>query len=321
MSGKKVTFAVFADLHAEIMHDGEKRMEKILQAAKEANVDFVIHCGDFCYPIGAEVCYCEEEKMPINIKNAYKRLSAKDAEKIVKTYNGFEKPTYHVSGNHEFDFASIDEIINVYNMPSEYYSFHVNGWHFIVLDNNYIKTANGSFEHYDHSNYFYQDLPYLPPKELSWLEKELEKTNEPTVIFSHAPLFPYVGCIKNHEEFSQILKNAKARGKEVKMCVNGHIHVDDLAEIDGVLYYNVNSASNMWVEPLRADKYSKKMIEKYPNLIYVIPFQKPTYAIITLDEDGVSVQGMTGKYVQPGPKKVGWKRKISPSVKSWKRKW
>ena len=321
MSVEKVKFTVFADLHAEIMHDGEKRLDKILQASRDADVDFVIHCGDFCYPIGADVCHCKEENRPVNVQNAHKRLKAEDAFSVLEKYNSFEKPTYHVSGNHEFDFASVQEIVKVYGMPDAYYSFHIKGWHFIVLDNNYIKTSQGKYEHYDHAQYFYQDIPYLPPEELEWLEEELTKTDEPAVIFSHAPLFSYDYCVKNHKEFAQVLKRAKARGKDVKMCINGHVHVDDIDEVDGILYYNCNSASNMWVDRFSGKRYCEKTEEKCPNLRYVIPFQKATYAIVSLDEQGVSVQGMTGRYVQPGPKKVGWKGKISPSVKSWSKKW
>ena len=318
-----VKFAVMADPHFEIVPNGDCILEEFLQKAREENVDFIIHLGDFCYPTDTFDCRCPVEKMPVNVKNAYNKSCPKEILALLEKYNAFEKPAYHVFGNHEFDFASVEQIIDAYNTPSNYYSFHKNGWHFIVLDGNYIKNDEGNFEHYDHSHYFWKDLPWLPTEELDWLKKELENTNEPVVMFSHQPLFNReTGGIKNYAEFAQIVKEAKKRGKDVRVCVNGHMHVDELTELDDVLYYGVNSASNMWVdEEYQALRFSAEIEEKYPNVRYTIPYDRALFSIVTLDEEGISVKGVEGDYVQPGPKELGYTKQISASSSSWDRKW
>ena len=46
---REIKFAAMADMHLDIMHDGEKRLDKFLAAADEEDVDFVIRLGDFAY--------------------------------------------------------------------------------------------------------------------------------------------------------------------------------------------------------------------------------------------------------------------------------
>ncbi len=320
----KIKFAIMADIHLDIMHDGKERLSAFLAAAKRANVDFLIHLGDFAYPNDTSNTICPIEAMPINIRLAYEQPTHLDKEALIREYNNFPKPTYHTLGNHDFDFLSPAEALKMYDIDSGYYSFRMGGWHFIVLDGNYYKDENGELYHYDRGNYFAKkDLPYISNEQLSWLEKELAASDEPVVTFSHQPMFKYPGGIKNADKFASIISNAKARGKKIRMCINGHLHVDDLDIIDGTLYYNMNSISNMWVgtgDTERA-RYSADIERDFPNLKYVIPFAKPIYAIITLDDEGIKVEGIEGDYVYPGPKEIGYKEKISPSVSSWEKKW
>jgi UDP-2,3-diacylglucosamine pyrophosphatase LpxH len=261
--------------------------------------------------------------MPINVKNSYNKPRNQETLKILQKYNSFEKPAYHCLGNHEFDFSSVEEVVSAYNMPNNYYSFHIGGWHFIVLDGNYIKTADGKYEHYDHSHYFWQDLPWMATEELHWLENELQKTNEPVVIFSHQPLYNRDWAeIKNWREFEDVIQKAKKQGKDVRLCVYGHLHVDEVREQNGVLYYGANSMTNMWVdEDYQAFRFSKEIDEKYPNVRYTIPYDRAIFSIVTLDDEGVAVKGVNGNYIQPGPEELGYEKPISPSSKSWSRKW
>lgn len=321
-SKNKIKFAAMADIHLDIMHDGEKRLDAFLEAARAEDVDFIIHLGDFAYPNDTSNTICPLDTMPENVIEAYKNPSPVDKEAILKKYNAFEKPTYHTMGNHDFDFLTPEEAIAMYGIPGGYYSFHMGGWHFIVLDGNYYKDDNGNFVHYDRGGYFYHDLPYVNDEQLLWLREELKKTDEPVVMFSHQPLFKYNGGIKNVADFEKIISEAKARGKKIRMCVNGHCHVDDLDEIDGTLYYNLNSISNMWVgETYEHAHYGKETEKNFPCLKWTIPYRNPIYAIITMDDEGISVKGVKGTYVQPGPKKLNFTGKISPSVKSWEKKW
>ncbi len=319
----KIKFAVMADIHLDIAKDGEKRLEAFLRRASEENVDFVIHLGDFAYPNDTSKTKCPIAKMPINIKNAYLSPSPIDKEAVLRRYIEYDKPAYHTMGNHDFDFLTPDEAFSMYGISSGYYSFHMKGWHFIVLDANYFRSKNGSYVHYDCGQYFAEnDLPYLPTSELKWLENELKNGSEPVIIFSHQALFDYDGGIKNHKAFAKILSNARKNGRKIRICLSGHLHIDRLDIVEKTYYYNVTSLFGMWVgEKYQHKRYSDATEEAFPNLRYNIPYAKPVFSIIEMDEHGFSVQGMNGRTVSPSGKTLGWKGKCSPSVKARNKRW
>ena len=319
----KIKIGVCADIHLDIARDGERRLDAFLKDAREENVDFIMHLGDFAYPNDTSKTKCPIELMPDNVRNAYERPSKIDKEAILAKYCNFEKPSYHTMGNHDFDFLSPEDALRLYRIERGYYSFHKNGWHFIVLDGNYFKDEEGNYHHYDCANYFYKDLPYINPEQLEWLEKELHDTDEPVVMFSHQALFKYDGCIKNLSDFEKIISEAKARGKEIRMCLSGHMHLDDLDEIDGTFYHNVISLFGFWLgSDYEYKRYSDKTEEEFPNLRYNIPYSKPVWSIITLDDEGFSIKGIKGRVVQPGPRKLGVKTwKINGCVKARNEKW
>ncbi len=329
---REIKFAVMSDLHIELIHDGKKRLEQFLAAAEAAGVDFIIHLGDFGYPNDTTNCVCPREHMPENIEVAYDIPSVVDKDALLKRYNSFHIPTYHVMGNHEFDFRTPETAFEAYKTGEHgYYSFKMGGWHFIVLDGNYYRDTNGNIKHYNRGDYFHEDmiqnfnavLPYINREQLDWLREELRHGDEPVVMFSHQPLFEYDGGINNLAEFQNVIGEAKANGRKIRMCMNGHLHVDDLDLIDGTYYYNMNSASNMWIgkgEMERA-RFSEKTERDFPNLKYILPYSRVLYAIVTLTEDGAVIDGTNANYVRPGPRSIGYTGKISSKVRSHKLEW
>ena len=92
---KSVNFAIISDIHHDIMHDGEERLQAFINTANENNVDFIIDLGDFCF--------------------------AKDSNRpFLNIWNGFTKDKYHVLGNHYMDICSKDEYVNFTGMPARY---------------------------------------------------------------------------------------------------------------------------------------------------------------------------------------------------------
>lgn len=321
---EKITFAVCGDPHSEMIHDGDKRMESFLDAARRENADFIIHLGDLTYPNDRSKSNCPVDKMPENVYDAHILKTTKDTELPLRIFESFEKPHFHVMGNHEFDFSSAESILELYDVPNTYYSFHMKGWHFIVVDGNFYKNEKGEICHYNRGDYFLTtDLPYVSREELEWLRKELKSSTEPIVFFSHQPLFDYDGGLLNLDEFNAVINEAKANGADIRMFINGHMHVDDLDVIDGIPYYNVNSMSNMWVGKRRQyeGRFSPEIEKNNPCLKYLIPYRTAIYSIVTLDENGVSVKGKNSSYVQPGPRKLNYTGKISAKSKSWQMNW
>ncbi len=318
----KIKFSVCADVHLDIAKDGGRRIDTFLKKSREEDVDFIIHLGDFAYPNDTSKTKCPIEMMPENVRNAYERPSPTDKEEILRRFSDFEKPAYHTMGNHDFDFLSPEDTLRMYGLESGYYSFHMNGWHFIVLDANYFRDKSGNYVHYDCGQYFYEELPYINPEQLEWLREELRVGEEPVVFFSHQALFECDGGILNLDEFRKIINEARENGRKIRMCLSGHLHQDTMDYIDGIYYYNVTSLFGQWVgEDYQYARYTEKTEEAYPNLRFNIPYSKPIFSIVTLDDEGFHVPEMKGRIVPPGPRKLGCPQRCYPTVKERSHKW
>lgn len=323
MGLERVTFGVFTDLHLDIMHDGEWRFRQFMEAVRREPVDFIIQLGDFCYPENTSFCACPPEYIPINLKNSLNRVIDVPKMKLLRQFNSFEKPSYHVLGNHEFDFCSKAQAMSLYGMKNRYYSFGCHGWRFLVLDVNHFRSREGKIKDYWYGDYFASsDLPYLDEEQMAWLEEELMKDNGPAVLFSHQPLLAGPRGLQNAAALKTLLEKAGDNGKRIRLCMNGHTHVDELAKENGVLYYTVNSMSNHWVgEAYACRRYEEKVETDFPNLRYALPYENALYAIVTLDQTGFKVKGRQGRFVEPGPDKLGITDPVSASIEDRNVEW
>lgn len=308
--GRKLKFGIFADLHVDIMHDGEERMEAFVKACRDEDVDFIIQLGDFCYP-DTRNCVCAPDKRPINIENALTYPTYVDKDKIISYFQNFEKPSYHVLGNHDCDMCSKREVLDNYGADYEpYYSFDMGGFHFIVLDPNYY-TIDGKYYSFENGNYFDESyhpqrvLPVLPPEQVTWLREDLKQTKLPSVIFSHQGLGGNLPSdILNATEVGEILKSAPAG---VVACLNGHTHIDYQECIDNIWFVNINSMSNQWLDVnfICKERYTKEIDEKFPNIQYTAPYRDSIFAIITMDEKGMDIKGIQSEFVGITPEEQG----------------
>ncbi len=315
---ERIKFAAFSDLHLDIMHDGERRLCAFLQAAKQEKVDFAVQLGDFSYPEDTSYCACAPEKMPINLKLAMECPPNVPKKRLMQQYNSLPMPTYHVLGNHEMDFCSKQSAMAFDGITNPYYSFRCRGWHFIVLDGNHYRNNDGIIQDYWFGDYFEsKDLPYLGTEQINWLEKELSLDKAPTVLFCHQPMWQCDRGLKDRKRIMDIFTFASKNGKSIKLCMSGHLHRDYLTIENHIIYYSLNSISNYWAgEQYASLRYNKDVDHDYPNLRYTLPYGKPLFAIITLDEHGMLIRGKTGRFVQPGPKKMGIMPMPSASIKS-----
>lgn len=311
---RKVKFGVFTDLHVDIMHDTKERLQVFLDTCRQEDVDFIIQLGDFCYPDDNRKVVCKPEHMPVNIKNAIRVKTYADKPGILRMFNDFEKPSYHVLGNHDCDMCSKQEQLEFMEAKNgSYYSFDHGGFHFVVLDTNYMKTDSGEFIAYENANYFEagfrEDIvrENVSPDQIQWLKEDLAKTENPTVIFSHAS-FSLVGttcwAVKNHKELREIFQNAPGG---VVACFNGHHHVDLCAKEEGIWYVQMNSMDCIWLDMafVQENRYGAEIDEMYPNIRYTAPYKDPVFAIVTMDEKGMEIKGRQSEFVGPTPEELG----------------
>ncbi len=298
----ELTFGMITDVHADMLPDNGERMGKFIDEAQIKNADFIIQLGDFCRPR-------ESEKQ---VRNAWEE---------------FEGEKYHVLGNHDMDLNSKDEIIKAWGMPSNYYSFDKNGYHFIVLDANYL-YKDGEYIDYNRANY-YVSMDYrafISPEQIDWLKEDLDKTAYPTLIFSHQSLINVLWGVKNRIEVHEILEDAnkKAGFKKVIACFNGHDHIDFHREINGIHYFEINSLGYQWINDTYNDTacYDSAALKQFVHLNKVAVYNDPLYAFVTIKGNKLILKGVQGTWFCSSPEEKGLPEMIygceySPSISDY----
>ena len=293
-------FGVFADLHIDLMHDCEQRLQDFLHACDAENVDFIIQLGDFCNPIRPEERITKSVHLSKDLALSLEKAPKVDKEKILSMYRNYPKKSYHVLGNHDTDQCSKQAALQLFGAEKSYYSFDCGGWHFITLDCDYYEE-NGKFYDYDHGNYYdkHEYEPCLPPQELEWLKEDLEKTEFPVMIFSHQSLNQEIYGITNYREFRDIVH---CTGDKVKLCINSHNHINNMVFQEGVYYFNLNSISNQWLgDRFLTERYGKEIDGEYPFLCKVAPYRDALFAIIEAEPSFIDIRGKESSFVGKSP--------------------
>lgn len=268
---RTIRFGVISDVHQDLQKDAAKRLQSFIDAAGEWKPDFIVQLGDLSHGSGLETIKEVWEKFP------GKRVS--------------------VLGNHDTDHSTKEIVTKELDMPACYYSFDVGNVHFVALDLNYMRKEN-LYSDFEKGNYFKakpEDRDLISPEELEWLKKDLDKTDKPTVIFSHQGLDEVwlgKGCPNRKEVRAVIHEANKQSGQKVIACFCGHHHVDAHEEIDGVHYFQINSASYFWAD--HADHYSNGNMIEYKDALF---------AFVTLDLDSkqIKIEGVKSDFLPPAP--------------------
>jgi predicted phosphodiesterase len=200
-----VRFGICANVHKDVMHDEDQRLQVFVREMNESDVDFIIELGDFMQPQDYNASF-------------------------LNVWKSFEGPSFHVLGNHDMDNDegdryNRDHTVNHLDMPARHYSFGVEGFHFIVLDGNDLKDP-------PQTGY----ARYIGKKQLEWLEQDLALTKSPVMVFSHQSIED-PGGIENAVEVREILEAAKfTSGKQkVIACFSGHHHGTwDILKMKGI---------------------------------------------------------------------------------------
>lgn len=296
-------FSVFADLHhypGVFMGGTDEDLDLIQKRAEDENCAFIIHAGDFSHGPTLVPDYVEK-------------------------YNSFHIPSYHCLGNHDSDSTPYAETLRRYNMPDGHYFFDNGGYRFIVCDPNYY-YVNGEYIHYDMGNYYkfgaYRD--YMPPDQLEWLRETVETAPGPCILISHES-FERPDGVQNREEVLKIINEAnRKKPHSVILCINGHHHRDYIRILDGVCYFDLNSASYDWV-PIKHNNYPKELCGEIRLLSNTVVYNDPIHAIITLEGTTITIEGMESSMFMginrehtDNPIYDGAGRPVTPTVQSAK---
>ena len=145
---KEILFGICADVHHGTRSDERWRMKRFVEEAAERKADFIIQLGDF---VSAD----------------------RTGREMLDVWERFDGPRYHVLGNHETEHATKEEMLAFLGQKEKYFSFDMGAYHFVVLDNNYLKEGDVYLDYAYRTRDF--NNCYIPPQELEWLEKDWEE--------------------------------------------------------------------------------------------------------------------------------------------------
>lgn len=149
---------------------------------------------------------------------------------VVKAISQIPFPKYFVLGNHCVDQLKKAEFLRGVGQKASYYSFDLNGFHFVVLDSCFKSDGTP----YGRKNFKWTDAN-VPPVELQWLQADLKKTKHPTVVFAHQPLDlkdTDSHAVKN----SSVVRKILEKSEKVTAVFQGHSHHNHYSEIAGIHY-------------------------------------------------------------------------------------
>ena len=265
-----VEFGVIADLHHDIMHDGETRLDAFLAAMSKRSPDAILQLGDFAYPL------------PEN-------------EAIIRRFNEAHPRSLHVIGNHDLDRGVTKvQCVERFGMPGRHYATDIGGIRLVVLDGNDRGSPAGRGGY----------PSYVGPEQVAWLKAQLAAGEEPVVVACHQPLAGAF-AVDNADEIGAILGAAADR---VILVINGHSHTDQMVRVAGVTHLHVNSASYRWVGgDHRHSSYAEDIHEKHPWIACTCPYRDGLFARITIDPGDleIRVEGVGSSWVGASPAELG----------------
>ncbi len=274
---RPIRFAHLTDMHVKPGLIPEAGTAKALQHVQKLSpkVDFIINGGDGIM----DALDADKQQTQIQF-DLFKN--------ILKKENSL--PVYHTIGNHDVwgwfvkENRPVNErqygkvwAVETLEMKNRYYSFSNRNWHFIVLDSTHQNPAGGY-------------IGKLDAEQLDWLRQELKQVaaDKFICIVSHIPILSICAglffdktetngdlLIKRnlmHTDFL-LLKKIFSQYANIKLCISGHIHLQDEVNYLGVKYWCNGAVSGNWW---------KGSFQEFA----------PAYAVIELFDDGSSKRTM-----------------------------
>ena len=90
----------------------------------------------------------------------------------------------------------------------------------------------------------------------------------------------------------------------------GHEHVDRIEKKDGTYYLCINSMSYYWAgENFDHETYGEAIEREHPLLRCVFPYRDPLFAIVTISDEGIRIEGRESEIVGPMPSDLHFSKK------------
>lgn len=285
----QVSFGIIADVHQDLQKNARERLQIFVDSANQLNLDFIVQLGDLSH--------------------------GTTTDSILQVWNKYEGIKYHVLGNHDTDNLTKEAIVKKQEMRAGYYSYDCKGLHFVVLDLNYLIDEEGNYKDFGLGNNYgiaSENKNLISPEQLKWLDEDLKTTNKPTILFAHqgmgtiwdefvSPSAPQIRAV--------LEKHNEGNTKKVIACFAGDQHVDAYEEINGIHYFQINSASYYWAD--EAAIYSNGNMAEYATSLFA-------FATVNLNNRTLTLRGKESHFLEPVPtaKNYSQMEKIASRISS-----
>ncbi len=154
-------------------------------------------------------------------------------KRVQDEFARYRGPRHYVLGNHCVTTLTKKQFLEGVSARQAHYSFDHEPFHFVILDACYRSDGVA----YGNKNFKWNDS-FLTADQLEWFAADLRQAGKPTVVFVHQRL-DVAGDygVKNAAAVRQLLQDS---GKVVAVF-QGHNHVNDHKEIEGIHYVTLNA--------------------------------------------------------------------------------
>ncbi len=156
---------------------------------------------------------------------------------VISAFGRLEVPVLHVAGNHDTVHLDRSDLLRAWGRPAGsqlYYSLELGGYRLIVLHTIEVKDTSVSID----------------AEQLGWLEREIDATTEPIVVFMHHSAAdqhlvgnrwfegkPHICLVRERAKLRSILELSG----RVLAVFNGHLHWNHLDLVGGIPYVTLQS--------------------------------------------------------------------------------
>ncbi|WP_212523575.1 metallophosphoesterase [Actibacterium sp. MT2.3-13A] len=214
-----VRLAIVADIHHGIPSATKRGdaamglMEDFTRYVRDADVSHVLDLGDRISDVDHDTDL---------------RLEAEVAE----AFRAVEKPIWHLNGNHDRDFLSVEENEQILGQSLGHETHDLGGWRIVLwrADTRIRRTA-------ERSGFVLREADLL------WLSRTVQAADRPLLVVSHVPVSGHsqVGnyYFQNNPSnatypMAERARAALAQARVPVVCLAGHVHWNTVTTVDGI---------------------------------------------------------------------------------------
>ena len=216
-SNATASLSLIADLHYNGSSNDLLSFSESLAALKRTQSDVLVLLGDIVVGESAE-----------HARDLLREISDLCAE--------FQGQTYFIPGNHDLDHLSKSEFYEALGVPRGPIAFDFGGHRIVGIDTNFSPDGTA----YERGNFDWPEA-WVAPEALDCFEAQLAAASLPVWVVCHQRLDHETQfAVRNH----CAVRAAMARAGNVYAVFQGHNHMDDFMECDGISFFSIAAATD-----------------------------------------------------------------------------